>query len=488
MPVKRPRLASPKLAPAIARRRQLERDVEHITQEMYRRNRELAETNQTLSLLQTIDGLALDSAESLSTVCDKIASAIADAAGFPLVGILTTATGSMSDLELHGLNLKDNKLWYKLLGHRRVLDVEIEPAWWPKDTQTKLISLADLDAEQTAQLLGCHAETVRRLHKQLGIQSLYVVQLTARARLAGFMLAGFYGFPDQVPQQDITLLDRLSEPVGVALDNRLLFEENRRVLAQLRRSNAKLQALDETKDEFITMASHQLRTPLTAIKGYISMVLEGDAGALNPSQQKLLEQSFVSSQRMVFLISDLLNLSRLNTGKFVIEPTPVQLADVVTAEVEQLKETARSRDVKLLYDKPAGLPKLMLDETKIHQVVMNFMDNAIYYTPAGGRIVISLTETPTAVEYRVQDNGIGVPKHEQHKLFSKFYRAGNARRARPDGTGLGLFMAKKVIAAQGGAIIFDSQEGKGSTFGFRFSKAGHAVPAGQPATPAEPLA
>ena len=112
----------------------------------------------------------------------------------------------------------------------------------------------------------------------------------------------------------------------------------------------------------------------------------------------------------------------------------------------------------------------MLDETKTRQVIMNFVDNAIYYTPAGGHIEVQLAETPTTIEFRVEDNGIGVPKSEQPHLFTKFYRAGNARKARPDGTGLGLFMAKKVIIAQGGSLIFESQEGKGSTFGFIFSK------------------
>ncbi|MEI9913446.1 MAG: sensor histidine kinase [Candidatus Saccharibacteria bacterium] len=113
----------------------------------------------------------------------------------------------------------------------------------------------------------------------------------------------------------------------------------------------------------------------------------------------------------------------------------------------------------------------MLDETKTRQVIMNFVDNAIYYTPAGGKIHVGLVDNPSSVELRVEDNGIGVPVTEQHHLFTKFYRAGNARKARPDGTGLGLFMAKKVILAEGGSIIFESQEGKGSTFGFVFSKA-----------------
>jgi signal transduction histidine kinase len=218
------------------------------------------------------------------------------------------------------------------------------------------------------------------------------------------------------------------------------------------------------------------------------MVLEGDAGKLTPAQKKLLTQSFFSAQRMVYLIADLLNVSRLKTGKFIVEATPVNLADVVGEELEQLKETAVARSLTLTYNKPKKFPEAMLDETKTRQVIMNFVDNAIYYTPTGGHIDVQLTETPTAIEFRVQDDGIGVPKREQPHLFTKFYRAGNARKARPDGTGLGLFMAKKVIVVQGGSLIFESKEGKGSTFGFVFSKHKLAAqpPAKPPAVPKKP--
>jgi len=129
----------------------------------------------------------------------------------------------------------------------------------------------------------------------------------------------------------------------------------------------------------------------------------------------------------------------------------------------------------------------MLDETKTRQVIMNLIDNAIYYTPSGGHIRIELQASDRAVELRVIDDGIGVPKAEQHHLFTKFYRAGNARKARPDGTGLGLFMAKKVIIAQGGSIIFESQENVGSTFGFSFPKSRtEAAPRTMPMAPEKP--
>jgi signal transduction histidine kinase len=185
----------------------------------------------------------------------------------------------------------------------------------------------------------------------------------------------------------------------------------------------------------------------------------------------MLGQAFISSQRMVYLIADLLNVSRLKTGKFVIDQAPVDLSKVIQEEISQLVETAESRGIKLTYKKPANFPVLSMDETKTRQVIMNFVDNAIYYTPVGGKIDVQLEDKSASIELRVVDNGIGVPKAEQHHLFTKFYRARNAQKARPDGTGLGLFMAKKVIVAQGGAIIFESHENQGSTFGFSFPKA-----------------
>lgn len=281
--------------------------------------------------------------------------------------------------------------------------------------------------------------------------------------------------------QDIRMLSITANTLGLAIQNALRFEEiasfnftlQQKIedaTKELRRANEKLKALDETKDEFISMASHQLRTPLTSVKGYLSMVLEGDAGEIKKTQRQLLQQAFDSSQRMVYLISDLLNVSRLRTGKFILEAQPTNLSELVEAEVAQLKETASARGLKLSYEPHSGFPLLMLDDTKIRQVVMNFLDNAIYYTPSGGKITASVKATDEAVEYTVTDTGLGVPKKEQHHLFTKFYRAGNAKKARPDGTGLGLFMAKKVIVAHGGAIIFKSAEGKGSTFGFTFPR------------------
>ena len=281
--------------------------------------------------------------------------------------------------------------------------------------------------------------------------------------------------------QDLKILEIIANELVIAVENVLRFEEIEQfnvtlqkkideATNELKRSNDKLKALDEAKDEFVSMASHQLRTPLTSIKGYISMVLEEDAGKINPTQKQMLGQAMFSSQRMVYLISDLLNVSRLKTGKFIIEAKPVYLPDLVESELSQLYDGANAKNITLSFDKPKKFTMMNLDDMKIRQVVMNFTDNAIYYTPNGGKITLALKDKKDSIEFTVKDTGIGVPKNEQHKLFAKFYRADNARKARPDGTGLGLFMAKKVIIAQGGSLLFSSKEGKGSTFGFSFPK------------------
>lgn len=277
--------------------------------------------------------------------------------------------------------------------------------------------------------------------------------------------------------RDIKVLETISDELVIAIQNALSIQEVRDLNANLQarineatkelvESNRKLKKLDETKDEFISMASHQLRTPLTSVKGYLSMVLEGDAGAISKEQRALLDQAFESSQRMVYLIGDFLNISRLRTGKFVLEKALIDLSFVVKEEIAQLRDTAERRGISFNYERPSQLPFVMADENKLRQVMMNFMDNAVFYNAPNGKITVELYKSHEGIVFKVKDSGIGVPKSEQPKLFTKFFRAPNARRQRPDGTGIGLYMAKKVIVAHGGSIIFESKENVGSTFGF----------------------
>ncbi|MGH7869963.1 MAG: GAF domain-containing sensor histidine kinase, partial [Candidatus Dormibacteraceae bacterium] len=389
---------------------------------MYRRNRELAEAGRVLSLLHTINALA-ESDTSLQEVAVGISEALTLATGSAFVGLMTPAPRSKNEVVLSGWSGAD---WLgrqpdPTLNLGRPLHALLAHPWFAQIERTKLISLEGVPDVHLADFLGCHPSDIRRISKYVPLKSLYVVKLVVRRRLMGLLIIGYAAPVTKLNPTEAELLEQLSGCIGVALDNRLLLEENRRVRHRLKESNAKLVALDEAKDDFISMASHQLRTPLTSVKGYTSMVLEGDVGKITAAQRKLLNQSFFSAQRMVYLIADLLNVSRLKTGKFVVEATPVNLAEVIQEEVDQLKETAASRSLRLSYTRPKKFPEVMLDETKTRQVIMNFIDNAIYYTPAKGHIDIRLLETAATIEFRVQDDGMGVPKSEQPHLFTKFY-------------------------------------------------------------------
>jgi signal transduction histidine kinase len=227
---------------------------------------------------------------------------------------------------------------------------------------------------------------------------------------------------------------------------------------------------DQVKDNFLSLASHQLRTPLTSIRGYASMVVEGDFGAISKEQAHAIQEIVNSSHRMAILVEDLLNVSRLQSGKFVLAKTSVNLGSLIKTEIDQVTSIADSRNVKIIYHDQdySKIPPVSADATKIGEVMSNMIDNAIFYSRSGKTVEVSLkyNETHHGVEFRVHDHGIGVPKADQADLFTKFFRASNARTIRPDGTGIGLFLAQKIVKEHGGGIIFSSTEGQGSTFGF----------------------
>ena len=197
------------------------------------------------------------------------------------------------------------------------------------------------------------------------------------------------------------------------------------------------------------------------------MMLEGELGKISPTQRAVLREAFSSSERMVRLINDFLNVSRLQTGKFTIDKQSVDIAQILRDEVSLLKVVADQRSVEMVLKVDKKIPSLAVDSEKIRQVMLNMIDNAIYYSNPHKKVVITLKSSGKMIEFSVKDSGIGVPKSEQANLFGKFFRGTNAKKRRPDGTGVGLFLAKKVILSHDGEMIFESEEGKGSTFGFR---------------------
>src|SRR6202050_5295980 len=303
------------------------------------------------------------------------------------------------------------------------------------------------------------------------------LSLHTREEFVGYLLLGDKLSGDIYSSQDLKLLEIIDKELAVAILNAKAYAEIQefnltlqarvdRATNRLRVANRHLKELDHAKDEFISMASHQLRTPLTTIKGYLSMMLEGDAGRLTAAQKEFVNYAFGSSERMVNLISDLLNVSRLSAGRFLIQTKPTDMVQMIEEEVHQLAGHASAKGIDLIFEPPAqGFPLAEIDENKTRQVIMNFIDNAVYYTKQG-QVKVVLSRDGDQVRLEVHDTGMCVSEDARKKLFTKFYRATNAQDVRPDGTGLGLYLARRVIQDQGGTIIFNSVEGKGSTFGF----------------------
>lgn len=295
--------------------------------------------------------------------------------------------------------------------------------------------------------------------------------------VVGYVLVGARRSGRNLLDKDLEAISTIADIMLLAIENERYYEqvqgfnenlrkEIRAATRSLRETNARLQKLDATKDEFVNMASHQLRTPLTSIKGYISMMIDGDVGSVTPTQKKLLEEVYASSNKMVHIVNDFLDVSRLNTGKFVIDRVPLDLGTVVREEVSSIMPMAKAAKVEVKCEIEKKNFEMELDASKIRQVVCNMIDNAIYYSHPGDTVTVRLGKKDGKVIFEVEDQGIGVPKSEQKELFQKFYRASNARKKRPDGTGVGLFLARKVVTALGGEIIFRSEEEKGSVFGF----------------------
>jgi signal transduction histidine kinase len=230
-------------------------------------------------------------------------------------------------------------------------------------------------------------------------------------------------------------------------------------------ANQKLGELDAAKSDFISVAAHQLRTPLTGIKWSYTTLLDKETGPLNADQKEIAEKGLSAIDQAINLINDLLNVAHLEEGKLDFAFKRQSLIPIVKKAVDGIKLITEEKKITLNSKIPAeaGFPELNIDADKMALAVANLLDNAVKYTPVGGRIDFSVSQDQGLVKISVQDSGIGIPKSQKGRLFTKFFRADNATKVQTDGTGLGLFMVKNVVDRHGGKIIVESEEGKSTT-------------------------
>ena len=223
--------------------------------------------------------------------------------------------------------------------------------------------------------------------------------------------------------------------------------------------------LDKMKSEFVSVAAHQLRTPLTGIKWAISSLAE-EASGFSGEQKKILSDAFLATNRLVELINDLLNVARIEEGRFGFAPKPLSIVPVLESAYARFKPVAEEKQIVMDIDVGKNIPMANFDEEKLTIVIDNLIENAIKYTAPSGKIILSVSNKNNWIEVNIEDSGIGIPKNQNERMFTKFFRSRNAQLYQTNGTGLGLYVSKNIIEQHGGIIWFESEEEKGSTFHF----------------------
>jgi PAS domain S-box-containing protein len=234
----------------------------------------------------------------------------------------------------------------------------------------------------------------------------------------------------------------------------------------IERDITKMREVDRMKSEFISLASHQLRTPLSAMKWFLEMLMAGDIGTLTPEQKEIINNINDSNERMIELVNTLLDVSRIESGKLIIDPKPTDLRMLLNGLLSELEPQLKIKNQVISVDLPQDLPDLLLDPKLIRQVYMNYLTNAIKYSPPDTTITLKILWTEKEMVSEVRDEGHGITLSEQDRIFQKFFRASNSGKRDTDGNGLGLYLVKSIVESSGGKVWFESVEGKGTSFYF----------------------
>lgn len=221
---------------------------------------------------------------------------------------------------------------------------------------------------------------------------------------------------------------------------------------------------DKMKSEFVTLAAHQLRTPTSGIKWSLESLLEGELGELNEKQKDLIKKANDTNDKVIELVRDLLDVAQIEEGKYLTNLVLADIDKLILSVLESRKQEIVNRKIKVEFNKEET-SRIMMDVEKMDIVLKNILDNALRYTLPGGKVIISLRQSEKKeIEIKISDNGVGIPKEEQTRVFSKFFRGSNVMKMETEGTGLGLYIVKNIVEAHGGRIWFDSQEKIGTTF------------------------
>lgn len=314
-----------------------------------------------------------------------------------------------------------------------------------------------------------------RIQQIMSIKTTLIYPIYVDNNIMGIFIASTSKESSKLSDYDFTMIENFVESAGIALQHALLYkkvqdktEQLTQINQQVSQMNDKLHELDKLKDDFVSVASHELRTPMTAIRSYAWMALHRSDIPLSQKMEKYLSRVMVSTERLINLVNDMLNISRIESGRVEISPKAfdiTELSEEVLTEVSA-KALEKKLNLHLLRSK---VPEVFADPDKVHQVLLNLLGNALKFTPENGQISLSYLSDGKVVEVSVKDSGVGISKEDQSRLFQKFGRLDNSyvAAATSGGTGLGLFICKSLVEIMKGKIWAESEGlGKGTTFKF----------------------
>lgn len=313
-------------------------------------------------------------------------------------------------------------------------------------------------------------EIIHLLEGQYSTAGLLILPLMIKNRVVGVLAIAINTMPDVISANDRELFGEFVKEVGIALDNAMLYEEVKRTNQALIDTNKRLIELDRMKDEFVSIASHELRTPMTAINSYVWMALN-KGGELPVKARDYLDKVSISTQRLISLVEDMLNVSRIESGRVKIELVNFNVASLVADVHEELQIKAHERSLELIFERNDDEFVVHGDKNKTREVLTNLIGNALKFTDHG-KVTTMIKETEGMIEVSVKDTGRGIAESDMQRLFTKFGRLENelSTIAQTQGTGLGLYICKKYMEAMHGEIGVESTLGEGSRFWFRLPK------------------
>jgi len=316
-------------------------------------------------------------------------------------------------------------------------------------------------------------EWVEAFQKQLGIKTSIVYPILAKDKILGTLIFSLSKVKEEITEQEWSVLNSFVGAVGIALDNALLFKSLNVVTKQLQSANERLKQIDKLKDEFVSLASHELRTPMTVIKSYLWLMLSKNiVESLSEKQKMYIDRAYASTQRLINLVNDMLNVSRIESGRLTLNMVPVDLVELASTVHTEMLPKAQEQKINLEFVKPIqALPKIQADPEKIEQVLINLIGNSLKFTPTNGTIKILIDYSPEEKQETISivDNGEGINEEGISKLFQKFSMIGTNYliKQNAQGTGLGLYLSKSIVELMGGKIWAESAGlGKGSKFSF----------------------